>query len=855
MPVNVVTRLRPGQHAVSYLGSLYGAHDGVDGYHHHEGLFSLQPLHSHSAAANSSPAPIIDMASPPASTITGPVSGSRIGRPPQWTVSRSRKLARLYLYSTLSIEKIIKVLEDDGFSPRKNSAQKTIHKMLDNDPRYLRPESRAEMSKRISSLAKSPRRRRRKPAKGRRTTAELDFGQRENSFPRSEDTTTPQSGQSVSAEDAAPFQLHTASPVSFNTAYLTFPTPRSNPTDEAAEEGHMAEVHEIKRRVSNCSTHFAMQLSSLVREFTISLCSDDDRSSGRRPSVALSEGSEPAELPRDDDVSPEPYEPFPDPGFALPGDFLTAHTRSCADFPGQPHGGGNCWCSIAKHTAADPNSWLLPTGELSERARHVLMQPSAAALGLRDSFGNTPLHLFAALDGYRDRLLEMVLSARSSGELAAANTAGQTFLHVLNLEWFSDLASPAAPLKRLVAHVVEHCPGLVHETDVYGRTFFHRAHALLRDPTLLAGLVSAFDPALVTRRDAFGFSPVPDPATANPSPYMPPRRMGSPSPQVEDMAHASPCGRPKSATSEGSLLAYHARLVQVIQSSYTNPGIEDADGRNGLHCLAEAILDQQAMDRHVRSSSSSSSAGRPNLKRKHESRDPSGPAVLTTATTTPSLTPIVADAVAAVVNTAAASAPKMTKTTCASPPASAGGQLSSSAIGGGGGPVEGTLPTRLRHLHSLLHPSVSVSVSHYDRRGYTPLMAFIEHVSDDQDDKARTLQAILEALVRAGARLEARNRRGETPLLLAARLGRKVALATLLEGGANVHARDADGRGLLEVLDAEVCGARARAEVGLYARLEACRVLLTGRREWGVGYVDHAGEPAVVREWRMRRAV
>jgi hypothetical protein len=59
------------------------------------------------------------MASPPASTNSGPTpSGSRIGRPPQWTVSRSRKLARLYLYSTLSIEKIIKVLEDDGFNPR-----------------------------------------------------------------------------------------------------------------------------------------------------------------------------------------------------------------------------------------------------------------------------------------------------------------------------------------------------------------------------------------------------------------------------------------------------------------------------------------------------------------------------------------------------------------------------------------------------------------------------------------------------------------------------------------------------------------------------------------------------------------
>lgn len=41
--------------------------------------------------------------------------GARIGRPPQWTESRSRKLTRLYMYTTLPVEKIIKVLfsEDD----------------------------------------------------------------------------------------------------------------------------------------------------------------------------------------------------------------------------------------------------------------------------------------------------------------------------------------------------------------------------------------------------------------------------------------------------------------------------------------------------------------------------------------------------------------------------------------------------------------------------------------------------------------------------------------------------------------------------------------------------------------------
>lgn len=55
----------------------------------------------------------------------GPSTGSkassvpgRIGRPPQWTGTRSRKLARLYMYTTLSVDKILKVLEDDVFKPR-----------------------------------------------------------------------------------------------------------------------------------------------------------------------------------------------------------------------------------------------------------------------------------------------------------------------------------------------------------------------------------------------------------------------------------------------------------------------------------------------------------------------------------------------------------------------------------------------------------------------------------------------------------------------------------------------------------------------------------------------------------------
>jgi ankyrin repeat protein len=226
-------------------------------------------------------------------------------------------------------------------------------------------------------------------------------------------------------------------------------------------------------------------------------------------------------------------------------------------------------------------------------------------------------------------------------------------------------------------------------------------------------------------------------------------------------------------------VAYHTRLLQIIHASYDNPRIEDEEGRNGLHCLAEVILTLQTMD----DQRTAVSSGR-NLKRKYDRSTPEGGA-------------------------------------------------------------EGPLASRLRHLQGILRSHQPLDANHYDKQGNTVLGTFIAHLPDDQDDKAKTLSTILETLIRAGARVEGRNRRGETPLLVAARLGRKIALTTLLERGANVHARDVDGKGVLQVIDA-TCRA-AKDDVALYARLEACRVLLTGRRDWGV--VQY---PTVLQEWRTK---
>jgi len=49
---------------------------------------------------------------------TATVSTNRGGRPKDWTEPRKRRLVRLYLYTKLSLENILGLLEEDEFKPR-----------------------------------------------------------------------------------------------------------------------------------------------------------------------------------------------------------------------------------------------------------------------------------------------------------------------------------------------------------------------------------------------------------------------------------------------------------------------------------------------------------------------------------------------------------------------------------------------------------------------------------------------------------------------------------------------------------------------------------------------------------------
>ena len=75
----------------------------------------------------------------------------------------------------------------------------------------------------------------------------------------------------------------------------------------------------------------------------------------------------------------------------------------------------------------------------------------------------------------------------------------------------------------------------------------------------------------------------------------------------------------------------------------------------------------------------------------------------------------------------------------------------------------------------------------------------------------------------ADTTINQRNARGETALHLSVKLGNVNATKALLRSGANVHARDSRGQGILAV--AERAQRRGRDDESLYARIAACMAL------------------------------
>lgn len=515
-------------------------------------------------------------------------------------------------------------------------------------------------------------------------------------------------------------------------------------------------VLSLKQRLG-VSTFFAKQIGLIMR-FTVG--STDNL-------TTLTAHRTPSDFPS---VRRGHWAPVPHPGLAVPGDFMVApkYVHSCqrerhfAQYLQESKCA--CWCTISDETtdSAD-NFYVTDKGEMCDRASGDIRDLTNAT-GV-DVFGNTIIHLFAALETQHgiDTTLYLVRSKGTNSLIA--NRADQTFLHVLSSVWFTGLNDLKAPLYQLLDELFyQGVSGAVFRRDVYGRTFFHQLDRYCSDVHAFNHIVRNYHGTTIPR-DAFGIQP---PSHLAEHSLPGPRRIGttSLSPLAEELT-------------EQDVALSHQRLISVVLATYDDPSVEDDEGRNGLQCLAAVNLENGALP------SSSPSSPNPNQpsntnKRKRGKED-------------------------------------------------------------GIKPIE----VRARYLETLLIPTVNgPDVNHYDKKGLTVLMAFAVHLADEHDKSGLVIGRIIDSLVAGGAKLDARNRQGETALLVAARHGNKHVVSKLLERGANIHARDKSGRGIMAIIDSQI--AESSGDLPLYGRLEAVRAAVVAKKLGENGGQD---EPSFLDEW------
>ncbi|CAJ2511856.1 Uu.00g074810.m01.CDS01 [Anthostomella pinea] len=730
----------------------------------------------------------MDSASPTTTSST-----NRGGRPKDWTEDRSRRLVRLYVYTRLPFDNILSLLGNEVWKPGKDAANKIKNNLLGNDPRWMRPKDEEDEKRRIAGL-KNSRRAKHCP---RRPAQHAARSPDEPLYPKEESL----DGITLAYSDYPSFEPVDDSPIdpsvygtaathfspdqdSFPSAYDEMAMPRFAPwllsRRNASRQGtgltnstDISMSNSIRQKLSSVTPRQAKNALRILKQYTFPTNTDANQSStfspGAFPDIQFRPRSEqfyPA------DVSVIGHER--DSKHAVPGDFLNielfAQGRLCTAglFA---HDGGSCWCRTRDQ--------VQPTQAIWTRLGNLL-DISNPNLAVKDAFGNTVFH-YLATEGYQDSFLHLVGEAlmRSNLPVYDANTAGQTFLHVLHQSWYQE----GSRLDHLL-EAIRSTEFNVLATDVYGRSFFHVLRRNMTDSARFPRL--AFDLNLLNRRDAFGEKPMAARAS----------RQDYDANQLHtmlrvDTTNAINHGQGNSTqrttrvpfdSREDSQLASHCELLKVVTSAMSadlpNPSIEDASGRNGFHCLAEAKLD-------LGPSRTSSAGSKQPKKRKFSGEE---------------------------------DLPQSPRAKHPSP--------------------------RLQYLEGLLF--YKVDVNHYDKDGRTPLMAFVLHGRDEFRWEKEETENIIQRLVKSGAKIEARNRQGETALHLSARSGQKLALKVLLDLGANPHVRNARGLSVLEVLDALYY---TTDKDGLFnARLEACRAILTGRAD-----EPAVQGPTVLQEWATSR--
>ncbi|XXG96912.1 hypothetical protein Hte_003203 [Hypoxylon texense] len=756
----------------------------------------------------------MNSASPTTSTST-----NRGGRPKDWTEQRARRLVRLYIYTRLPFDLILKLLEEGVWKPgtsitqsvayfilpspsdfktfapppksKTDAANKVKNSLLGNDPRWIRPKDEDDERRRITALRNS--RRSAKHSKKPSTAPPTGNDAAVSAAQEDDNLTLTQSRQdSFDTSDIASqltfgfghgigTEIPNTNHFGYNNRRFSWitsgvttarqDTGLTNSTDTSMSSSFREKLTTVPRDQAKGAWR-------VLKQFTFPK-DHSDLQRGVCFSPIMSPGSQ-----------LQPSQNFPglalhDPSsasYAVPGDFLNVDLfskRVSCDIESSSHQTKTCWCRIADDLLQDPTMFPFGNGGIS--ARHISFEELSQR---QDCFGNTTFHQFAAMDGDKEYFIGLISQSLQHPQLPvrATNTAGQTFLHVLHQSWLD-----GTPRLDELLNILKSAEFDILATDVYGRSFFHVLQHKKQDAARIPAHL--LDWNSLRRRDAFGVKPMdsrtrqPDATSAQVmrhggggplnlraswTPEMSPTTIDIPT----DLGGESRI-RPQT---EMIQIVLDAVKVENINSTQPNPRSEDSRGRNAFHCLAEVELDPQRVQDPIHGVQGQK-------KRKFKEEDEESK------------------------------------------------------------PAPGRHDQRLELLQGLIY--AKVDANHYDSRGQTPLMSFIMYRPEESRSDKEDMEKIIRLLHGAGADLEKRNRQGETALHVAARSGKKVALKELLQLGANPYARDACGLSVLAAIDELFMN--TEADGALTARLEACRGVFSS-----VVKAD-AQEPTVAQEWGARQ--
>ncbi|PHH59070.1 hypothetical protein CDD81_3821 [Ophiocordyceps australis] len=556
-------------------------------------------------------------ASPSCNSTTTPT-----GRPPMWSASAQRKMARLYVYTTLPLETIVRLIysRSPEATPGIDSANKKLNGLLDKEPRWLHPRTESDMGRRVAQLSKSTVR------LASASNPPLDL-----SSSTSNDTPhlSPSSDGDIKRETGgSPAQreglfLDTSSPVAHgqggDAQSLKSPVlwPMGNTSPQL--ENHVASHGELAGAFGDEDGVF----SPFLRKTSFSSVSTDCSSNGSfceilqgysRPYIETVKrlvkrftaptGNRPDLSPCLNDVEASARkwaekgplafrrEPFP-----LAGDLLHLdvwiQNQQCKALV-ETHERRQCLCYAQFDGFVSP--WVGAQGLTALGHRILAMGPLPADMDEMDSSGNTVLHLLAARSSIR-LLVQVLRSAMLDTILHAKNTARQTFVHVLNRSEMGHADSVCELL-----HVAADKGLDLYALDVYGRSVFHLLHLSELGPGHVSHLCHVFDGPRLSRRDAFGL--VPKGRGRG--------RAGGDEAEHEAIeADGAPCageGSSPMALESDPGIAREARLLEHIRLAQVHPQLEDALGGNGLHALAAATLSSGSMTQNGSMASSSSSS-------------------------------------------------------------------------------------------------------------------------------------------------------------------------------------------------------------------------------------------------------